>query len=74
MLNIYNLEKISIKFRLGKDLEALSKLAKTLKKYSDNINKGLVLEYKELRALNEINECLSKKNYIRVADIIDYEL
>ena len=74
MLNIYNLEKISIKFRLGKDLEALSKLAKTLKKYSDNINKGLVLEDKELRALNEINECLSKKNYIRVADIIDYEL
>ena len=74
MLNIYNLEKISIKFRLGKDLEALSKLAKTLNKYTKNINKGLVLEDEELRALNEINECLSKKDYIRVADIIDYEL
>ena len=74
MLNIYNLEKISIKFRIGKDLEALSKLAKALNKYTKNINKGLVLEDEELRALNEINECLSKKDYIRVADIIDYEL
>ena len=32
------------------------------------------LKDKEILALNEINECLSKKDYIRIADIIDYEL
>ncbi len=74
MLNIYKLKKISKKFRLGRDLEALAMLTKTLNMYTNKINKGLKLKDGELRALNEINECLSRKDYIRIADIVEHEL
>ena len=49
-------------------------LTMTLNKYTYIIDKGSKLKDKEILALNEINECLSKKDYIRIADIIDYEL
>ena len=49
-------------------------LTVALNKYTYNIDKGLKLKDGELIALNEINECLSKKDYIRIADIIEYEL
>ena len=49
-------------------------LTKALNMYTNKINKGLKLKDDELKALNEINECLSKKDYIRIADIIEYEL
>lgn len=49
-------------------------LTKILITYTNKINKGLKLKDDELKALNEINECLSNKDYIRIADIIEHEL
>ena len=79
ILNNFNLKELLIKtshcFRLGKDGEGNQNLVKIFDYYISQIqNEKTSLSPEKIKIIEEIQKEMEKRNFIRIADILEYEI